>query len=197
MRIAVSAAALLLGSAAIAGGPVWDEGVDGDLSTDPLAPTPIAFGLGSNIVIGEMQSPSDTRDYLTFVIPAGQALSELNLLGYEDLDVGGPGDTGFNAIHPGATSQVPSGANSGDFLGGNHVLDSFVGTDLLPGLAAGALSGTGFASPLGPGTYTYLIQQTGPERTGYELEFVFIPSPAGSVAMLTGMGVIAIRRRRA
>jgi hypothetical protein len=46
------------------------------------------------------------------------------------------------------------------------------GTDLLPDLAAGTLGGSGFDVPLGPGVYSYVIQQTGPQHTGYELDFV-------------------------
>jgi hypothetical protein len=57
------------------------------------------------------------------------------------------------------------------FLGGDHVDGVNEGTDLLPALADGEPAGAGFSIPLGEGTYTYLIQQTGPQVSGYALVF--------------------------
>ena len=42
----------LAGSASAA--TAHDEGVNGDLSTDPNNPTPVSFSLGSNVVTGTM-----------------------------------------------------------------------------------------------------------------------------------------------
>lgn len=173
----------------------WDEFTDGDLSGNPDAPTPVSFGVGGNTIIGSMSAPDDVRDYITFEIADGQALVGLLQHQYEDLDIGGPGNTGFHAINEGATSWIPDADTIGFFLGGDHMDAEAPGTDLLPDLANANLGGTGFTIPLGPGTYTYLVQQTGPELTGYTLEFVVTPSP-GAVALLGLAGLPLLRRRR-
>jgi len=154
-----------------------DEAVIGDLSSDPAAPTPVAFVLGNNTVRGSVVASADTRDYITFTIPAGQRLTNLRLQSFGT-------NRSFHAINAGATSFVPSAATSGSFLGGQHVDPVPAGTDLLPGLALTPVAGTGFAIPLGPGTYSYLIQQTGPQFTPYDLEFVIAATPPAAVPAL-------------
>jgi hypothetical protein len=152
----------------------YDEATDGDLSNDANAPTPLRFDLGDNTVTGSVttSAPADTRDFITFTIPNGLQLTALHLLTYQDLPGGGPGNRGYHAINSGATSFVPSGATGGNFLGGDHVDAAPAGTDLLPALADAMPNGTGFTVPLGPGTYSYVIQQTGPQVSGYSLQFV-------------------------
>ena len=167
---------------------IWDEGVDGDLSTNPLAPTPLTFGVGNNEIIGSVQSPNDTRDYITFTIEAGQTLQSILLLQYEDSNTGGPASRGFNAINQGTTSFIPNGGTAGQFLGGAHLDPLPPGTDLLPILAGAPQAGTGFGVPLGPGDYSYLIQQTGPELSGYTLDFVVVPEPLTILGAGTAAG---------
>jgi hypothetical protein len=207
LRLALVAQALLLlvATSALAD---WDEGVDGDLSTNEAAPTPLALVVGSNVIAGSVVSPGDVRDYVTFTVGPGQQLTALNQLAYFDIPGGGPGNRGYHAINAGATSFIPSAGNSSSFLGGNHLDPLPPGTDMLPGLAAAPLAGVGFTVPLGPGTYSYLVQQTGPQQNGYELELVIVStatpglpllSTEGVVvllAILIGLGVFAVRRRR-
>src|SRR5262249_12629561 len=72
---------------------------------------------------------------------------------------------------------------------------STVGLDLLPvmnsqGLAVGA---SGFTSPLGPGTYTFLIGEQVVELDSfptYEFAVSVVPGPASIV--LLGLGVVGI-----
>lgn len=151
----------------------WNEAVDGDLSTNPSSPTPITFNVGNNTIAGTVTSgsPVDTRDYITFAILPGQRLTALRLITWQDLPGGGPANRGFHAINAGATSFVPDGTTEGNFLGGDHVDPAPSGTNLLPELSDGDTAGVGFTVPLGPGTYSYLIQQTGPQLNGYNLEF--------------------------
>ena len=173
-----------------------DESIDGDLSTDPNNPTSLSFALGSNPVIGTMQSPGDTRDYLTFTVGPGQALTSILLNDYEDVSTGGSGNRGFNAIIAGSSSFVPAGGNIGSFLGSNHLDPLPPGTDILGGIAAAPTGGSGFATPLGPGTYTYHVQQTGTPLTGYSLDFILVPEPAALLLGCCAAAVICLRRLR-
>lgn len=151
----------------------YDEAVDGDLSGDASAPTALDFTVGTNTISGQVTSstPADTRDFITFTIGHRHELRALRLASYRDLPGGAPGNRGFHAINTGATSFVPSAATAASFLGGDHVDPVADGTDLLPALADGMPAGTGFTLPLGPGTYSYVIQQTGPQVTSYRIEF--------------------------
>ena len=200
MRPATASAALLsLALAAALAAPasavtVWDESIDGDLSTDPSAPTPISFEVGTNTIIGSVQTPSDTRDYITFTIPSGQELSELLLQQYEDLGVGGPGNRGYLAINEGDTSFIPAGATADLFLAGIHLDPAPAGTDLLPILESAPINGSGLSVPVGPGTYSFVVQQTGPQLTGYTFDFVLVPEPG--TAGLLALGLVGLARRR-
>ena len=186
-------------------GVLWDESTDGDLSTDPASPTPIVLAVGTNTIRGSVISPADTRDYITFTIPPGQQLTALRQRAYVDVPGGFGANRGYNAFNSGSTSLVPNNMNGASFLGGNHIDPLTPGTDMLATLAGAPLAGTGFSVPLGPGTYSYLIQQTGPEENGYELEFV-VSGPTGVPAMssyalaamaalLLGTAVWTLKRR--
>lgn len=198
VRSAVVALALSPLSATALAGIVWNESVQGDLSGNPASPTPIALDLGSNEIIGSVFASADTRDYFTFSIPTGRSLAGIFLISYTDLTTGGDGNTAYILIDDGATSVIPSGANSSTFLGGTH-LDRSVApnttTNLLDILAAAPAGGIGFVAPLGPGQYTIDVQQTGPQRTGYRLDLVVVPAPA-TIAGFAALGLITARRRR-
>ncbi|MCW5777098.1 MAG: hypothetical protein KIS87_11730 [Phycisphaeraceae bacterium] len=191
---AVFVSVLSLTAAAALGDVRWNEFVDGDISSDPNAPTPLTFGLGGNTIIGSVLGPDDRRDYVTFDVPAGMALAALYQHQYVDLDTGGPGNWGFHAINAGNTSWIPDPTTVDFFLGSNHMFQEVPGTDVLPQLAEIPFGGIGFDIPLGPGTYTYLIQQTGPDNTGYTLEFWLIPTPP--TAALIGIALMGTLRRR-
>jgi len=190
-------AASFLSSPVLGGDVVWDEFADGDISGDPAEPTPVSFNLGSNLIIGSVAGPDDVRDYITFSIPDGMSVSALLLMQYEDLDTGGKGNTGFQGVIEGSTSHIPDAGNIHLFLGASHLDWAPAGTDILPILADGGLGAQGFIPPLGPGTYTYHVQQTGPPLTGYTLDFVIVPAPGvAAIAPLCGWWAIRRRRRR-
>lgn len=174
---------------------IWDEDTTGDLSSDPSAPTRITLGLGSNIIAGTVVTDTDVRDYVTFTLASGQALGSLLLLEYLDVPGGGPADRGFHAINAGSTSVIPGPSSADFFLGGAHLNAAPAGTDLLPGLADG-IAGSGFSIPLGPGTYTYLVQQIGPEKIGYRLDLVVIPEPSTALLVGAGLCLLGNGRRR-
>ncbi len=197
-RLLFFAATLIGFCSAASGAIVWDESMDGDLSDDPLAPTGIMFAVGVNGVIGT-DGDADTRDYITFTIEDGYQLDAILLQEYLDVATGGDGDRGYIAINSGDTSAIPDGGNSDSFLGGSHMDPLAAGTDLLAILAAAPLAGTGFDAPLGPGTYSFLIQQTGVEITSYGLDFVVsatVPVPAAVWLLLSAIGVAGGVSRR-
>ena len=146
---------------------IHDEGGAGDLSSDPLNPTPVAFAVGSNTIIGSVVAPSDVRDYITFTIPSDMVVTQINLLQYV------PGDRGYSSINAGTTSLIPAGGNVASFLSGVHVDDVDEGTDLLEKFTDESIIPNSLSvAELGPGEYCFLIQQTGPTLTEYTLEFV-------------------------
>jgi hypothetical protein len=189
--------ALAMPSVALA----YDEAIDGDLSNNAAAPTPLVFGLGTNVVAGRVTTgttPTDTRDFLTFTIPAGRQLTGLRLVSWVS------GNTGFHAINVGATSVNPSSTTESSFLGGDHVNPAIKPFDLVE-LLNGDTAGVGTTAPLGPGTYSYVIQETGPQLSDYRIEFTVSAAPAGVPASdhkslialtLTLLAVMLIGRRR-
>lgn len=176
---------------------VWTEAVNGDLSSNNASPTALSLSLGSNVINGNVNGGTDNRDYITFTIGPGQSLAAINLLSYDDLNTGAAndGNMGFTSINLGSTSFVPTPATSLNFLGGNHLASSQIGTDILAGMGAG-IAGTGFTGVLGPGTYSYLVQQTGPELTGYSVELMIVPEPSALLLSIAGAGLVFGRRRR-
>jgi len=163
---------LLLATLAPAAGAavIWDESVNGDLSTNSAAPTPVAFALGGNTIIGTVSNSAAVggdRDYITFTIGASQMLTGINLLAYA------PDNLSFLGLNAGNTSFVPSAATNASFLSGIHVGASLVGTNLLIPFATSSVTLNHLPAPLlGPGTYCFMIQQTSNIVESYSLEFV-------------------------
>jgi len=107
---------------------------------------------------------------------------------------------GFTGVQSG-TNFVGSVNSAASYLGYAHFgtgaqngslpATNLVGVDILPimgdtNLAAGS---QGFVPPLLNGTYTFLIQQTGPAQTGYEFDYVVTAVPEPSALLLVGLGV--------
>jgi hypothetical protein len=164
---------------------IWDEGTNGDLSTDPATPTLITFAPGSNTIIGSVSGTPLDRDYITFTIPAGKVLTHLWLHTWD------PDDYGFSAFNAGSTGLVPSGATNASFLSGIHLSGGDVGMDLMVFFNTRKVTTNALPQPqLGPGTYCWMVQQLGPFVESYEMEFVFDntlptePSTWGSVKAL-------------
>jgi hypothetical protein len=171
-----------------------DESVTGDHSNLPASPTAVTLEAGSTQLKGSVNNAGDTRDYITFQIPTGKYLAALKLQSYGT-------NTGFHSINAGSTSEIP--AAGGNFLGGEHLLPGLpVGTDILPDLATTPAVGPGFSS-LGPGTYTYLVQQTSNIATPYEITIVLatpVPAFGPGIIWLTWLlvgttGCLVLNRR--
>lgn len=166
----ICAIVLLLVALAIpaAAATAHDESSNGDISTDPNAPTAVALGAGSNVVIGTTgNSGVVDRDYITFTLAPGQILVGLTLVSLS------PDNLAFASFNAGATSFVPSVATAASFLAGIHPAGIHVGTNLMPLFVSSSVTGNSLATPdLGPGTYCFLIQQTSPILQGYSLDFI-------------------------
>ena len=173
---------------------IWDEGTDGDLSTDPAAPTSVTVAIGTNSVIGSTvgSEAGPDRDVFTFTVPEGAALTQLLLTSFVSDD-----DLAFLALQEGAVITDPGSAD--DLLGWLHPSAAFVDTDILDDIGQGA-GAIGFTGPLGPGTYTLLMQQGDPEAVAYGFDLVIepvaVPEPPMSALFVLGLVALAVARRR-
>jgi hypothetical protein len=173
---------------------IWDEGTDGDLSTDPAAPTSVTVAIGTNSVIGSTvgsdQGPD--RDIFTFTVPDGAALTQLLLTSFVSDD-----DLAFLALQDGPVITDPGSAD--DLLGWLHPSADFVGTDILDDIGQGA-GAIGFTGPLGPGTYTLLMQQGDPLPVAYGFDLIIepvaVPEPPMAALFALGLCALAVARRR-
>lgn len=195
---ALLAAALLPFSSALALN--WDETIDGDLSNDGDFPTFVALTTGSNLFSGTMGSLNGTgpvdADVWTFTIAAGYYLTGINLVGY---DAPASGINSFMALDDATSVNMfdPSQHLSNGLW--TEELDGFGNTytDLLAILDNGPeYGGTGFDGPLGPGNYTFWIQE-GSDQIGYTIDFVVTPVPEpGSIGLLGAAAAAFFLRRR-
>ncbi len=142
------------------------ESTDGDASNDANNPTLIDLVVGSTLVGGTVTMSSEEGgdiDFFTFTIEEGELLTGLFLQDYS------PADPGFHGISAGPTGIVPIGGDVAQFLGSQHLGSTTA--NLLDGLGGNPVVGMGFEGPIGPGTYSYIIQQTGATTTSYTLDF--------------------------
>jgi len=146
---------------------IWNEGLNGDLSSNEAAPTSISFGIGSNQILGSVNGNPVDRDYITFTIGPGQTLAHVNLIAFS------PDNIAFTAFNSGSTSFIPSGSTNGSFLSGIHITAADVGSDLMPFYDTRNVTTNSLSSPsLGPGTYCWMIQQTSAVLQSYTVDFV-------------------------
>jgi|GEM_PF-1646814 len=147
----------------------FDATTAAPLSNDPEAPTTQTFVLGANVVSGQVDSPRNTRDFVTFTVPEDAELTGIFLQTWSAGE-----DIGFAHIDLGTTTVIPSEETINDFLGGAHISTAlFSPTDnLLDALAQAPQGGTGFEAPLSAGDYTFNIQQTGEVASRYQLMFL-------------------------
>ena len=168
---------------------VWDEAIDGSLSTDRQTPTDFgSLSVGSNDAIGT--TGSGISKFFTFNIGANEELSALIVEDWDSAD-----DLGFLGIVTGDTFTVdPANPNVTDLLGYVHYGELDVNQDILPSMGQGPGS-QGFTPPLGPGDYSFWVRQGGADPATWDLNFVVttpIPEPtagwilcSGTIALLT------------
>jgi len=174
---------------------VYDEDSDGDLGA-PTSPTSLVLGAGTNTIIGEVGASGDTRDAFSFTLSAGQTLESIILVSYSDPETESlsDGNTGFFNLDEGLVSVIPSGVTSGDLLTGSLISGANNGGDFLDLSNQTDGSGLAVAGELGPGEYTFNIQNTS-DAVAYELEFNVVPEPS-STSLLGLSGLFLLMRRR-
>ena len=195
MKNRMAKAGLLVGAALgfmtapALGDVVWDEAIDGSLSTDRFVPTDFgSLGLGSNDVLGTTQS--GISKFFTFTIAEGTELSALIVEGWDSVD-----DLGFLGVVTGDYFSVdPADPDVTGLLGYVHYGELDVGQDILPAMGQGA-GAQGFTGPLGPGDYSFWVRQGGADPAMWDLNFVVTPAP-GALALLGLAGATGRRRRR-
>lgn len=211
-----SIAALLLAVCATPAGAnvVHNETTSGDLSTDYQNPTLVTVGVGSNQILGQTGrtvtgGPID-RDYFTITIPAGQALTAVNVLPNTQGDGVNP-QVSFIGIRLGTQGTNPAGtqtAQAADLLGYYLVGINDIGNDILGTIGQSNLltpAAQGFSGPLlgsGPaGTaYTFWLQETTVGSFSYGIDLQIAPVPVPAAVWLFGsalLGLLGIGRRRA
>lgn len=175
---------------------IWDEDIDGSLSTDRLNTTDFGtLSVGSNNMIVDTQS--GISKFFTFTIAEGNTLGAAILDNWISED-----DLGFLGIVEGDFFNVdPANPDVTQLLGYVHHGETFVGEDILPPMGQGPGS-QGFTGPLGPGTYSFWIRQGGAQLTTQDINWVVEGSTpvvpgVGGLAGLLGVAGVARRRRRA
>jgi hypothetical protein len=174
---------MVLASKALAQGTIlWDESVNGELSSDYTNPTQLGIlSAGSNTVIGHVEFfPSGSggglrNDYFTFQIPAGLSLTGIGL-SVDKPVLAWLGDASYSAEIGHAFTQ------------GN--------SDLLPQFGIG---------PVAPGTYGFYMQNNDLQSpaasiANYRLDYYaqLVPEPSLPPLCVIAIGCLALlgRRRR-
>jgi hypothetical protein len=190
----ITCAALTIAMSAVSAhaGTLWDELLSGDASGNPLAPSNAGVVMvGANIFQGSVLGGTDQRDYITFQVPAGLSVTGLLL---QNLS---PDNIVWTHFDDGPTSVQPD-ISPASLLAGAHIPAAAPnGTNLFGNYQAGSpnlLAGPGLSGALGPGTYTFLMQQTSGILTDYSLNFVVVPAPSAAPAV--ALLFLAMPRRR-
>lgn len=190
-KLALTSMLALFATQSAAAAPIWNEGVDGDLSNDRLNPTALTLAVGSNTITGSVTAGE--RDYFRFNVPTGYSVTQLVLSAYS------PSNLGFLAVQSGTQITVDPGLPSATPLLGYVHTGPQVGTDILDDLGASNLlapPAQGFVPPLGPGDYSFWMQQTSAIVTSYTFDVVVVPEPSAAPLLGLGLAALALIRRR-
>lgn len=188
------AALLALALAPGASGAVFthDETLHGDLSDDYLAPTILTPGAGSSTLKGTVVDGD--RDLFTLVVAAGLQLDSLRVLSYAT-DSENPENLSFMMSQPGAILSSPPSNDFADPIGYVGFGSWAVGRNMLRTITAGPPYD--YAATLGPGSYAFWINETGPV-SGYEFQFsvTAVPEAGAPMLALAAVSLLCVRRRR-
>jgi hypothetical protein len=172
---------------------IYNEGTLGDLSNNGLSPTFLAFSPGSNVVRGTTGLGTIVdRDYFTFVVPQGFALTSLVELA--NTTVGNA--VSFIGIEQGNALTVPTNsATAAGLLGWAHYGATTADLDLLPVMSVSTLGSSGFNGPLGPGAYSVWIHDgnVGTFSYGFDFQVNSVPEPGTLGMAFAAVALIAFR----
>jgi hypothetical protein len=195
----VAFAALLAVSASqiCPAGIIHDESVNGDLSSNQNSPTNLGSrGFGAHSVRGTTTGTTD-RDFWTITIPPAHALTSIVLDLYNSTD-----NQSFFAIRNGTTFPSLTDATQ---LFGRTFLGNAVGRnqgdDVLDNLAANntpaftPATPSNFTAPLGPGTYSFWVQENS-GTLNYQFTYNVIPEPSSLLLAGASLGFLVRRRVR-
>jgi hypothetical protein len=169
MRVLIAMlSATLFSAGALAGG--YMEKKSGDLSDDGLMPTAVKLKAGPNVIAGKYGTSSSgvtDRDYFTIKIMSGQTLDSIILEPETQVGL----NVSFIGVQAGKKVTVPPvGGSPEDLLGWTHYGTLDEGTDILPAIGEGS-GAIGFTPPLGPGTYSFWVQETAVCKCQYRFTF--------------------------
>lgn len=175
----------------IASASVYNESVDGDLSNDRFNPTLIDFDTGMNMVTMEVvdsDQPNGDLDYFTFTLDAGESVDSIVVIDSSN-PAGGFDAAAFVGLAFDSFFDFDPATFMGDGVEGFVITSpDQVGIEQISILSDGL-------SSLGPGDYTFWVQQTGVDLTSVTLGVNVVPTP-GALALLGMGGLMAGRRRR-
>ena len=152
----------------VPGPRVYDEAVDGDISSDMARPIVLPLSVGTHLV--SATSMAGDAEYVMVIIPEGVELASIVLQ-----DFSSPTDgTAFAAVQNGCAFTEPRrNTNVANLLGYSHFgpesPPALVGTDILDDMGRGE-GAIGFEGPLPSGIYTFWLNQTG-GASDYTLAF--------------------------
>ncbi|WP_428307074.1 PEP-CTERM sorting domain-containing protein [Lacipirellula sp.] len=149
----------------------YSEFVAGDLSSNPLQPTPFALTPGVNDLLGEASSKD--FDFLQITIPANHVLGAITVTFHEDMNPVFAGIQQGAVWTAGAGTEVIPSAMLGWVNFPTNPQLGHVGENILDDIALGA-GATGFTPPLASGAYTMLFQ-TRSVAVRYGLSFRVAP----------------------
>jgi hypothetical protein len=161
----------------------YSEAVNGNFSSNNLAPTVVAVSPGRNHISGT--AGNGDFDYFQITVPAGSQLTSIFLDGYSTTETG---DLGFFGLAAGTTISNSQSTAAG-LLGWVHIGATLVGTDLLPGMGTAGFGSSGFTPPLGPGNYSFRVQDDDPVTMQYQFDIVLTGTSTPTPALPTGYTV--------
>ena len=169
---------------------IIDESIDGDFSDLPGSPSSFILDPGDNFFSGT--TIAGDPDIISVTIDI--EMVALQLVSYTS-----PDNLGFMGMQLGSlwTEGIGGAINPANLLGWAHFGpgNGTVGTDILDNLAAGP-GAMGFSTPLAPGQYTFLIQQTGGAPIDYQFNFITAIDEPHTIALFATMLLLLSLRRR-
>jgi len=179
MRLLLAALLPLLAISPLHSAVVYNESVNGPISSSGNTPTTLNLSLGSNTLISSIGG-SDKIEYFSFTLAAGQSLTSFKLDSYVSTDA-----VAWLGIKSGSDWTIEY--DTRQMIAQQHFGTANLGNPLL---------GISVANPLGAGTYTVRSQQLG-VIANYQLDLNVIPEPStASLLTFAISGLLALRRRR-